>query len=130
MNHARVVTLLSLLLSGSFPWPMAAQCPDGSPPPCGRTAPWGPAATSVAVLYFDNLSHDTSDAYVADGLTEELITRLGEIARLQVKSRTAVQRYRGHSIEDPAALGRALNVAHLVSGASSKAAGGCASPWS
>jgi TolB-like protein len=95
---------------------LAAQCPDGSPPPCGRTAPRGPAATSVAVLYFDNLSRDTSDAYVADGLTEELITRLGEIARLQVKSRTAVQRYRGKPIEDPAGLARALNVAHLVSG--------------
>lgn len=99
------------------------QCPDGSPPPCGRASPRAPAATSVAVLYFDNLSRDTSDAYVADGLTEELITRLGEIQRLQVKSRTAVQRYRGKSIEDPAALARALNVAHLVSGTVQQGAG-------
>jgi len=95
---------------------LLAQCPDGSPPPCGRPAPHLPASTSIAVLYFDNLSRDTSDAYVADGLTEELITRLGEIDRLQVKSRTAVQRYRGKPIDDPAALARALNVAHLVSG--------------
>jgi TolB-like protein len=92
------------------------QCPDGSAPPCGRAASRPPAATSVAVLYFDNLSRDTSDAYVAEGLTEELITRLGEIQRLQVKSRTAVQRYRGKPIDDPVALARALNVAHLVSG--------------
>lgn len=92
------------------------QCPDGSAPPCGRAVPRASATTSVAVLYFDNLSRDTSDAYVADGLTEELITRLGEIQRLQVKSRTAVQRYRGKSIDDPVALARALNVAHLVSG--------------
>lgn len=108
--------LCFLLLVASFSWRLAAQCPDGSPPPCGRTAPRGPAATSVAVLYFDNLSRDTSEAYVADGLTEELITRLGEIQRLQVKSRTAVQRYRGKSIDDPAALARSLNVVHLVSG--------------
>ena len=93
------------------------QCPDGSPPPCAARASRAAAApTSVAVLYFDNLSRDTSDAYVADGLTEELITRLGQIERLQVKSRTAVQRYRGRQVEDPAVLGRTLGVAHLVSG--------------
>lgn len=68
------------------------------------------------MLYFDNLSRDTADAYVADGLTEELIARLGQIERLQVKSRTAVQRYRGRPIDDPTALGRTLAVAHLVSG--------------
>jgi TolB-like protein len=95
---------------------LSAQCPDGSAPPCTRAAIHAPAPNSVAVLYFDNLSRDTSDAYVADGLTEELITRLGQIERLQVKSRTAVQRYRGRSINDPAVLGRQLGVAHLVSG--------------
>ncbi|HET7250067.1 MAG TPA: hypothetical protein VFI79_09495 [Gemmatimonadales bacterium] len=105
------------MLSAAVPVLVALlQCPDGSAPPCGRAVPRAPAATSVAVLYFDNLSRDTSDAYVADGLTEELITRLGEIERLQVKSRTAVQRYRGKSIDDPVELARALNVAHLVSG--------------
>jgi TolB-like protein/tetratricopeptide (TPR) repeat protein len=95
---------------------LAAQCPDGSPPPCGHAGPRAPAPNSVAVLYFDDLSRDTSDAYVADGMTEELITRLGQIDRLQVKSRTAVQRYRGRPIDDPAVVGRTLNVAHLVSG--------------
>ncbi len=94
----------------------SGQCPDGSPPPCERTTARAPAPTSVAVLYFDNLSRDTADAYVADGLTEELITRLGQIERLRVKSRTAVQRYRRQPIDDPAVLGRALGVAHLVSG--------------
>jgi TolB-like protein len=77
----------------------------------------------VAVLYFDNLSRDTSDAYVADGLTEELITRLGQIERLQVKSRTAVQRYRGRTLDDPAVLGRTLGVAHLVSGSVQRGGG-------
>lgn len=105
------------MLSAAVPVLVALlQCPDGSAPPCGRAVPRAPAATSVAVLYFDNLSRDTSDAYVADGLTEELMTRLGEIERLQVKSRTAVQRYRGRPIDDPVELARALNVAHLVSG--------------
>ncbi len=97
----------------------AGQCPDGTPPPCGRAAarPGAPPApTSVAVLYFDNISRDTGDAYLAEGLTEELITRLGQVPRLQVKSRNAVRRFRGEAAGDPAAVGRALGVAHLVSG--------------
>lgn len=36
-----------------------------------------PATHSIAVLYFDNLSPDTADAYLADGVTEELINLLG-----------------------------------------------------
>ncbi|MFI5207401.1 MAG: hypothetical protein ACHQX4_05200 [Gemmatimonadales bacterium] len=101
----------SLLLA---PRALVGQCPDGTPPPCGARAATAP--TSVAVLYFDNLSHDSSDAYLADGMTEELISRLSQVERLQVKSRTAVQRLRGRPLGDPAGLGRSLAVAHLVSG--------------
>jgi TolB-like protein/Tfp pilus assembly protein PilF len=74
-----------------------------------------PIQNSVAVLNFVNLSPDTADAYLADGLTDEIIDRLGSIERLQVKSRTAVARYRGSSL-DPGQLGRALAVAYLVNG--------------
>lgn len=94
--------------------PLSAQCPDGSPPPC-RTTAARPATSSVAVLYFDNTSRDSGDAYLADGLTEEIITRLGQIDRLRVASRFAVRRYRASS-SDPAELGRSLGVTHLVSG--------------
>src|SRR5437660_1045103 len=94
-----------------------AQCPDGSTPPChGATRPAAPASNSVAVLYFDNLSRDTADAYLADGLTEDIIVRLGQIERLAVKSRNAVKRFRERAAEDPAVLGRSLGVAYLVSG--------------
>ncbi|MGH7548877.1 MAG: tetratricopeptide repeat protein [Gemmatimonadales bacterium] len=94
------------------------QCPDGSPPPCrapaARTTPAPP--NSVAVLYFENLSRDTADAYLADGLTEQFIERLAQIERLVVKSRNAVRRYRGTAPASPAALGRALGATYLVSG--------------
>jgi TolB-like protein/Tfp pilus assembly protein PilF len=97
----------------------ALQCPDGSAPPC-RAAPArttaAPPPNSVAVLYFDNLSPDTTDAYLADGLTEELIAQLGKIERVVVKSRTAMQRYRRTAPHDPADVARRLGVAHLVSG--------------
>jgi eukaryotic-like serine/threonine-protein kinase len=78
-----------------------------------RGAKAGPGR--VAVLYFDDLSPDSSDAYLADGLTEEIISRLGGVSRLAVQSRTAVKRFRGNSA-DPAAIGRALDVTYLVNG--------------
>jgi TolB-like protein len=75
------------------------------------------------VLYFDNLSRDSADAYLADGLTEEIIVRLGQIQRLEVKSRYEVQRFRGRPVGDPALLGRTLNTANFVSGSVQKAGG-------
>jgi TolB-like protein len=68
------------------------------------------------VLYFDNLSPDTVDAYLADGLTESLTERLGKIERLAIKSRTAVHRFRGRRLDDPTMLARMLGVTYLVSG--------------
>ena len=83
----------------------------------------GPARTqlpstawSLAVLYFDNLSSDSADAYLADGLTEEISSRLARIDRLQVKSRHSVRQYRGKELSDLAAVGRALGVTYLVEG--------------
>ena len=75
-----------------------------------------PSPSSVAVLYFDNQSSDTADAYLAVGLTEAIITRLGRVDRLTVKSRNAVRRFHGGVQDDPARVGRALGVAFLVSG--------------
>ena len=106
---------LALSLAPCVAAPLLAQCPDGTPAPC-QALSRAPAANTVAVLYFDNLSRDTSDAYLAEGLTEELIARLGEIPRLVVKSRYAVRRYQGARDVDPAAIGRALAVTYLVTG--------------
>jgi TolB-like protein/Tfp pilus assembly protein PilF len=100
--------------------PLRAQCPDGTPPPCGprprlAVAP-APGANSLAVLYFENRSRDTADAYLADGITDAIGTRLGQVARLTVKSQAAVRRFRGAAAEDPAVVARALGVTNLVSG--------------
>ena len=73
------------------------------------------------MLYFDNLSRDTADIYLADGLTEELIVRLQHVSRLEVKSRFESQRFRGRAHPAPAALGRALNAVYLVTGSVQKA---------
>jgi len=75
-----------------------------------------PPANSVAVLYFDNLSRDTASAYLADGLTDELITRLSQVQRLEVRSRFESQRVRGQRSADPRVLGRMVRAEYLVTG--------------
>ncbi len=81
-----------------------------------RTAPRAAPAGGVAVLYFANLSGDSADDYLAQGLAEEITARLGAVTRLQVKSRSAVRHAERASSGDPAALGRALGVRYLVEG--------------
>jgi len=122
---ARPATLgLVLCLAVCATGNLKSQCPDGTPPPCGarpaRLAA-APPANSVAVLYFDNRSRDTSDAFLADGLTEEIIIRLAQVRRLDVKSRFEVLRFRGRPLLDPAATGRALGAAYLVAGSVQRA---------
>ena len=107
------VLLLAVCAASS----LVGQCPDGTPPPCARPSRVAaPPPNSVAVMYLDNQSRDSSDAYLADGLTEEITTKLGQIGRLAVTSNTTMRRYRGAAAPEPAVLGRTLRVAQLVSG--------------
>jgi len=72
--------------------------------------------TSVAVLDLASLSGDPADARLADALTEELTSRLGQASALRVKSRSEVRQLRGTAVTDPAAVGRALQVRYVVEG--------------
>jgi len=115
MKRAAFVFLLGVGATGT----VFAQCPDGTPPPCGGRPEHlaaAPEPNSVAVLYFDNLSRDTSDAYLAEGLTDEIIVRLQQVRRLEVKSRFESRRVRGLQDAAPAVLGRALGARYLVDG--------------
>ena len=107
--------LLLTALPAYRPTALLAQCPDGAPPPC-RGARVAAPVHSVAVLYFENATHDSADAYLADGLTEDIITRLTGIERLTVRSRYFVRRYRSAGLDDPATIGRSLGVTYLVTG--------------
>jgi TolB-like protein len=105
------LSVLSLCLATT----LRAQCPDGTPPPCApHQTP--PSPRSIAVLYFDNLSRDSADAYIADGLTDEVIVRLQHVQRLDVKSRYEARRFRRTRIADARSVGRELRVAWLVTG--------------
>jgi TolB-like protein/DNA-binding winged helix-turn-helix (wHTH) protein/Tfp pilus assembly protein PilF len=55
----------------------------------------GTEIRSLAVLPLENLSHDPAEDYFADGMTDELITDLGQIRALRVTSRTSAMQYKG-----------------------------------
>ena len=71
---------------------------------------------SVAVLDFQNLSRDTADAFLGDGLAEELTGRLGQVGRFTVTSRAVVRRLPNAATMPLPQIGRTLNVSYLVNG--------------
>jgi TolB-like protein len=76
---------------------------------------------SVAVLPFENLSRDPDNAYFADGIQEEILTRLAKIADLKVISRTSTQRYQSKPV-NLAEIAKQLGVANILEGSVQKAA--------
>jgi TolB-like protein/class 3 adenylate cyclase/Tfp pilus assembly protein PilF len=76
---------------------------------------------SIAVLPFENLSSDKENAYFADGIQDEILTRLSKIADLKVISRTSTQHYKS-APENLPEIARQLGVAHIVEGSVQKSA--------
>ena len=70
--------------------------------------------TGVAVLPFENLSNDREDASFADGVQDDLLTKLAKIADLKVISRTSVMGYRDQY--NAHEIGSALGVSHVLEG--------------
>jgi TolB-like protein len=71
---------------------------------------------SIAVLPFDSLSENKSDAYFAAGVQEEILSKLASLSQLKVISRTSVMAYHPQSNRDVRTIAAALGVAHLVEG--------------
>jgi len=69
----------------------------------------------IAVLPFTNLSAEVNQAYVADGMTQELIAQLAQIHGLTVIARTSVMKYKG-TLKDVASIGRELRVGTILEG--------------
>ena len=77
------------------------------------------AEKSIAVLPFENRSDDKANAYFADGIQDEILTRLAKIADLKVISRTSTQHYKS-APENLSEIARQLGVAHIVEGSVQK----------
>ena len=76
---------------------------------------------SVAVLPFQNLSDDPNNAYFADGIQQEILTRLASIAELKVISPTSTQRYQSKP-GNLAQIAKQLGVANILEGSVQKTA--------
>src|SRR4029077_18985018 len=75
-----------------------------------------------AVLPFENLSEDKSNAFFADGVQDEILTDLARIADLKVISRTSVMQYKSGVVRNLKEIGKQLGVAHLLEGSVQRAA--------
>jgi TolB-like protein/Tfp pilus assembly protein PilF len=75
---------------------------------------------SIAVLPFENRSEDKANAYFADGIQDEILTRLAKIADLKVISRTSTQHYKS-APENLPQIAKQLGVAHILEGSVQRA---------
>jgi len=74
---------------------------------------------SIAVLPFENRSEEKANAYFAEGIQDEILTRLSKIADLKVISRTSTQHYKS-APENVSEIARQLGVAHILEGSVQK----------
>jgi hypothetical protein len=116
-RHKRgvLLTLAAVLLSGAA---VARSFFFVAPAPL-------PNEKSIAVLPFENLSEEKSNAYFADGIQDEILTRLSKIADLKVISRTSTQRYKKKS-QKLSEIAKQLGVANLLEGSVQKTMIRCA----
>jgi serine/threonine-protein kinase len=73
-----------------------------------------PRTTGIAVLPFENLSDEKEHAFFADGVQDDILTKLAKIADLKVISRSSIMQYRGN--QDVRKIANALGVSHVLEG--------------
>ena len=86
------------------------------PPPTGSAIP----EKSIAVLPFDNLSRDPDNAFFAEGVQDEILTRLAKVADLKVISRTSTQHFKSAPDNLPQ-IAKQLGVMNILEGSVQKA---------
>jgi serine/threonine-protein kinase len=87
------------------------------PTPGTQNPPLNPRSEkSIAVLPFENLSPDPNNVYFADGVQDEILTRLASLADLKVISRTSVMQFKRGVARDLRKIGQQLGVARVVEG--------------
>jgi TolB-like protein/Tfp pilus assembly protein PilF len=91
-----------------------------APPTLPVSAATAIPAKSIAVLPFDNLSDDKSNAFFAEGVQDEILTRLAKVADLKVISRTSTQRFKSVPT-DLREIARQLGVMNILEGSVQKA---------
>jgi TolB-like protein/Tfp pilus assembly protein PilF len=116
-----LILALVLALGGGFLWRFASASrrPSDITAAVSSLTPLAISNKSIAVLPFENRSRDPDNAYFADGIQDEILTRLAKIADLKVISRTSTQHYKS-APENLPEIARQLGVAHIVEGSVQK----------
>jgi TolB-like protein/cytochrome c-type biogenesis protein CcmH/NrfG len=114
---------LVLLIVGGALWFLSRQ--KGSHSSSSTSSSSSAVATipekSIAVLPFESLSEDKANAYFAEGIQDEILTKLASIADLKVISRTSTEKYTSKP-EDLKTVSQQLGVAHVLEGTVQRAA--------
>jgi TolB-like protein/class 3 adenylate cyclase/Tfp pilus assembly protein PilF len=124
LTAAAVVVIAALVIAAVLLSRRSAPIATGNvAPPAPPATPMATAAAipekSIAVLPFENSSEDKANAYFADGIQDEILTRLSKIADLKVISRTSTQQYQSKP-GNLSEIARQLGVAHIVEGSVQK----------
>jgi TolB-like protein/Tfp pilus assembly protein PilF len=121
-----LILALLLAIGGGFLWRFAGAAHEqivrsDAPSAATTSSPISDAIPqkSIAVLPFDNLSRDPDNAYFAEGVQDEILTRLAKVADLKVISRTSTQHFKSAPDNLPQ-IARQLGVAHIVEGSVQK----------
>ena len=118
---ALLVSTIALVVSSLIFFNRASPSMTRAPAPAGPVTSELAAIPekSIAVLPFENLSEDKANAYFAEGIQDEILTRLSKIADLKVISRTSTQHYKS-APENLPEIARQLGVAHILEGSVQK----------
>src|SRR5215471_5796144 len=93
-----------------------------TPPSATASAPVAIPEKSIAVLPFENLSHDPENEFFTDGVQDEILSDLAKVADLKVISRTSVMQYKAGAQRNLREIAQQLGVAHVVEGSVQRAA--------
>jgi len=85
-----------------------------------QSTPSLPAAASIAVLPFTNMSADPEQEYFSDGITDDIVTDLSQVSALYVASRNSTFTFKGRAV-DIGEVARKLKVRHILEGSIRKA---------
>ena len=124
-KFAVLIITLALFAAGllAFQWlrPKSTLTPRQSEAATGSTTASSPIPEkSIAVLPFENLSSDKENAYFADGIQDEILTRLSKIAALKVISRTSTEKYKS-APNNLREIAQQLGVANILEGSVQRA---------
>jgi len=108
---------VGLFFLGRYTTSRTLSTEQGQPPASAESLP----QKSIAVLPFDNLSRDPDNAYFAEGIQDEILTRLAKVADLKVISRTSTQKYKSapDNLRD---IAKQLGVLNILEGSVQRAA--------